>query len=274
MKKVLLIILLAMFLLSPVSAVENKGNSDYRIGKNDVIEISVYNEPDLNKTLRVSPEGTINFPLLGNIKVIDLTAKELEANITDKLAGDYLVNPQVTVFIREFSKVSILGQVNKPGAYEFKSGTTVIHAIALAGGFSEGANPERVKLIREENGVKNTQIIDTFSITNEMYGDNDVLLLPGDVIVVDKIGTVSVVGQVRKPGSYDLKKESTVIDAIAFAGGLTELAAPNDTKVIRVENGRKMVFRIPVGSIMSGREQGKDIKLKADDTVIVPESFF
>jgi len=274
MRKIILSFILVALFLMPAFAEVDKDNTDYRVGKNDVLEISVYNEPDLNKTIRVSPEGTISFPLLGNIPVIGLTAKELEAKIADMLSGDFLLNPQVTVFIREYSKVSVLGQVQKSGAYELKSGTTIIHAIALAGGFTDGADPEKVKLIREENGEKKTRVVDTLSITEDMDGENDVLLLPGDVIVVDKLGTISVVGQVKKPGRYDLRKDSTVIDAVALAGGLTELAAANDTKVIRMEGGKKRVFRIPIGSIMQGEQQSKDIKLRPDDTIVVPESFF
>ena len=135
-------------------------DSEYRIAVNDVLEIKVYEEPDLSKTARVATDGTISFPLLGNIKANSLTARELEKNITDLLAADYLVNPHVSVFVKEYTKFSILGQVVKPGSYEMKSGLTLTHAIALAGGFTEIADNDKAAIIRITEGEKETIKVD------------------------------------------------------------------------------------------------------------------
>jgi polysaccharide export outer membrane protein len=267
--KIVILFSYLVFLFSPAFAADT---GEYHIGVNDLLEISVYQEPDLSKIVRVSPDGTITFPLLGNIPASGLTAKELESRVTDLLTADYLVNPQVNVFIKEHGKVYIRGFVQKPGAYEIKSGMTAIEAIALAGGVTEKGNAEKILLNRTMGSEKITIEINSYQAANDP--DKDTVLLTGDEIVVEEIGTVSVLGQVKNPGRYPLKQSLTVIEAIALAGGVTDLAAPNGTKVIRMEAGKKKVYAIPLDSILKGGDKSKDIRLKEDDTIVVPESFF
>jgi protein involved in polysaccharide export with SLBB domain len=162
--------------------------------------------------------------------------------------------------------------VQKPGAYEIKSGMTAIEAIALAGGVTEKGNAEKILLNRTMGSEKITIEINSYQAANDP--DKDTVLLTGDEIVVEEIGTVSVLGQVKNPGRYPLKQSLTVIEAIALAGGVTDLAAPNGTKVIRMEAGKKKVYAIPLDSILKGGDKSKDIRLKEDDTIVVPESFF
>jgi len=255
-----------------LSAQEAAGESDYRLSVNDLLDIAVYREPDLSKTVRVSPRGEITFPLLGNLMVAGLTGKELEAEITALLAADYLVSPQVSVFIKEYSKISVLGEVKRPGAHELKSGMTLIEAITLAGGFSDKADLANISLTRvKEEEEKEERLID---ITPPQAAERGITLRPNDVIVVGELGMVSVIGKVRNPGRYSIEQGMTAVEAIALAGGFTETAAENNVKVIRVQGGRKQVFGVPVGSILRGGHQDKNIPLKSDDTIMVPESFF
>jgi polysaccharide export outer membrane protein len=206
--------------------------------------------------------------------VVGLTARGLEERLTVLLEKDYLVNPQVSVFIKEYAKVSVLGEVKKPGSYELRAGTTAIEAIALGGGFTEIANMTDVKLTRVEGGQKRTIVIDATKITEEGGKKDDVLLKPNDIIVVEQLGMISVVGQVKKPGRFILDKNLTVIEAIALAGGLTEIASANGTKVIRKKNGKEETINVPVDSILRGSDRSKNIYLEPNDTVVVPESFF
>ncbi|MCX5710635.1 MAG: polysaccharide export protein [Candidatus Omnitrophica bacterium] len=270
------IILTLIMLMLPVCVIcaqdTEKRGSEYRLGVNDLLEISVYEEPDLSKTVRVSPDGLISLPLLGNLSVSGLTAKELEGKITDLLATDYLVNPQVSVFIREHGKVFVSGFVQKPGAYEIKSGMTAMEALSLAGGVTEKGDAEHIHLNRVKGDEHITVEINSYQVVNDP--NKDTILLSGDEIIVDEIGTVSVLGQVKNPGRYPLKQNLTLVEAIALAGGVTDLSAPNGTKVIRMEAGKKKVYDIPLDSILKGGDRTKDIRLKKDDTVVVPESFF
>lgn len=276
-----IVLLLLSYILVIAKDVENKNaiqeeqqqEFEYRIAANDLLEISVYEEPDLSKTVRVTTGGTIAYPLLGNISVVELTAKELETKLMELLEKDYLVNPQVNVFIKEFSKISILGQVKKPGSYEMTGGLKLTQVIAIAGGFTDTANTSKVKLIRTSNNKnKETIEIDFEQVLNKSIPDIEIK--PNDTIMVEEYGKISIVGEVAKPGVYDLKKGLTVIEAVALAGGLNDTAAGNNTKVIRKQDGKKKVIRIPLVSIFRSGDKSKDIILEPDDTIVVPESVF
>jgi len=166
------------------NVVSNSKDLSYVIGINDLLEISVYEEKDLSKTVRVSPDGTIAYPLIGNIQVAGLTARGLEEKLTELLEKDYLVNPQVSVFIKEYAKVSVLGQVKKPGAYELRTGMTAVDAIALAGGFTDIAAGNGTKVIRTRGNKKEVRQVPVESILKGGSSSQDVLLEPNDTVVV------------------------------------------------------------------------------------------
>lgn len=278
MRKYITIVFILLLSLHTVSFAQLQGEDEYRICINDLLNISVYEEPDLTKTVRVDANGAISYPLIGNIEVKDLTSKELENKITELLSQDYLINPQVSVFIKEYAKISILGQVAKPGAYELKSGLTVIDAIALGGGFTEKANVNSVKLVRIKGKDKETINIDVNEIVSKGYKEKDIKLEPGDLIIVGELSEsasfIVVLGQVKNPGTYVFKEDMTAIQAIASAGGLTELAAANGTRITRIKDGKKYNIQVPVLAILGGSQKARDIPLEPGDTIVVPESFF
>jgi len=245
---------------------------EYVVAPDNIIEVTVYGETDLSTTARVSQDGTINYPLLGNIKVAGLTVRELEKNLTELLGEDYLVTPQVSVFIKEYAKISILGAINRPGAYETKEKLTLTQAIALANGFTDTADSSRVKIIRTTDTEKETMEVDVDQILDRALPD--VEIKSNDTIIVEEYGRISIIGQVNKPGVYSLKKNLTVMEVIGMAGGFTPTAAQNGTRVIRVENGQKKIIHIPVLGIIKGGDTSKDILLQVGDTIVVPESFF
>lgn len=259
----------------PVASNGNRGieSREYLISNDDVLEITVYGETELSATLRVSQDGTINYPFLGNIRAVGLTLRELESNITELLAQDYLVNPQVRVFVSEYAtKISILGAVHTPGSYQLKERLTFTQAIALAGGFSDTANSAEVKIIRERNHSKVTIMVDADRIMGK--AEDDVEIKGNDMIVVDEYGRYSMMGQVNKPGVYNLKKGLRVTEAIVYAGGFTATAAQNGTKLIRIDNGQKRVMVVPVADIMRGGDASRDVLVQEGDTIVIPESFF
>jgi polysaccharide export outer membrane protein len=247
-------------------------NKEYVIAPNDLLEVAVYEEPDLSVTVRVSQNGTINYPLLGNVKASGLSVCQLQDNIRDMLEKDFLVNPQINVFVKEYAKVSILGQVAKPGSYEMKERLTLTQAIALAGGFTETANTKSVKVICAGAGKRETLEVDMGRILSKSAPDTE--LKAGDTVIVEEAGQVSIIGQVMRPGIYNLKPGLTVVDAIALAGGFTPIAAQDGVKVIRMLNGGRKTIRVPVASILRGGDKSRDIVLEPDDTIVAPESFF
>lgn len=162
-------------------------SSAYRIGPENVLQIDVYYGRDKNmeRKVRVSSRGYITFPLLGEVEVSGLTVAGLEKRLTELLEKDYLVNPQVSVFIEEYSTISILGQVEKPGSYEIKGKLSVVEAISLAGGFTKIAASNSVRVMRtNSDGSKETIIVKVSDIINKGKEENDIQLQPGDIVTV------------------------------------------------------------------------------------------
>ncbi len=163
--------------------------SDYQIHAEDVLQINVYEEPELTTSVRVSAQGEINFPLLGNLKVSGWTVPKLQEELTRLLEADYLVNPQVQVFIQNYHNrsISVTGAVNKPGSYQMPSGKplSIMEAIAMAGGFTKVAAIGKIRIIRNENGQTLTIDANAKAI---IKGDKskDVELHPNDVIFVSE----------------------------------------------------------------------------------------
>lgn len=159
---------------------------NYRIGIGDLIQIEVYDEPDLTKEVRVLTDGFISFPLLGSIKAQGNTVKELETKITNMLAEKYIRNPQVTVFVKEFSNVYIFGEVKAPGSFPIYGRLTVFEAITLAGGFTEVANPSKVKIIRHQDGKELNFEVDIDRVTKRGDTSQDVELQANDRVIVPR----------------------------------------------------------------------------------------
>jgi len=254
------------------SGARRTSEQEYMISSDDILEISVYGEPDLSVTVRVSPDGSIIYPLLGNVRASGLSVRELEANISDLLAEDYLVNPQVSILIKEYSKISILGAVRSPGSYQIKGVNTLTQAIALAGGFTDAADTSRVKIVRSVGQRKETVEADIDAILEKSALDPEVR--SNDTIIVDEYGRFSIMGQVMKPGVYTLRKGLTVVEAIGLAGGFSSTASQNGTRVVRIEDGKKRIISVPVADITRGGDSSRDVLLQPQDTVVVPESFF
>jgi len=156
---------------------------DYLIGPDDALKITIYREEDMDREVRVSSDGYISFPLLGKVKVEGLTVPELENSLSEGLKR-YLKNPQVTVFIQEYSTITVSGQVEKPGSYSLRGEVSVIEAISLAGGFTKIAAKNGVKVMRLDNGKKKTIIVRVADISRKGDKTEDVQLKRGDILFV------------------------------------------------------------------------------------------
>lgn len=178
------VVILLILTLSPTII----HSQEYKVEPGDILLITVYEQPDLTTKVRVNSKGEITFPLLGIIKVSGRTVDEIEKKIRTLLEEDYLVDPQVNVFIEEYhpKKVFVMGFVNKPGEYElFKDRpTTVLEAITMAGGFREGSAPNGTKIIRVEDGEEITIPIKVTDITKRGNKDKDIPVKAGDIVVV------------------------------------------------------------------------------------------
>ena len=164
-----------------------RSKSDYRISAADLISVTVYQDLDMNRKVRVNANGAISMPLIGTMKVGGMTLIEAQNTIEAKLA-QYLVNPQVSLFIEEYGNktVFVMGEVQKPGSYPIptESRMTVLEAISTAGGFTPIAGQDRTRVLRNVNGASVTYTIEVKTITQNGQKEKDMVLEPNDVIYV------------------------------------------------------------------------------------------
>ncbi len=268
---------------------------DYKIGPEDLLEISVFEVEKLNKTVRVSSQGNISLPLLGVLRVKGLTANQLEKELRELLAEKYLQDPQVSVFIKEYrsQRISVMGAVKEPKVFEVTGQKTILDMLAMAGGVRDDAGhllflirppaledevpevPERGAASKEgkdpdQGGLK------TFVINLEellIKGDLtlNLPLIHGDVINIPVSGKVFVGGEVWRPGGFILAgKRMTLSQAIVLAGGVKPQAKGSQTKIFRYSEkgtGREMVS-VNVYAIQKGQKE--DPYVKESDIIIVP----
>jgi polysaccharide export outer membrane protein len=168
--------------------------TDYHIGANDLLEISVFQIPELSRTVRVNNQGLISMPLIGIVRAGGMTGQELEAAIAKKLQDGYLQDPQVSIFIKEYTsqKVTIEGSVQKAGVYPLTGRTTLLQVIAQAAGPDDVADYNAIKLISErQDGTKDMTIHDLEAIRDGKA--TDPVLVGNDIIVVEKSSSRSTI---------------------------------------------------------------------------------
>jgi protein involved in polysaccharide export with SLBB domain len=168
------------------------GVGEHVLQPGDEIDIQVYREPDLSGVFRVLPSGNIRHPLAGTVSMAGKTAKQAEADFTGLLARDYLVHPRVIIQVTsaQSAQIVLLGQVQKPGVYPLPMGEsmTLLQAIAGAGGFTDLASPDRVRIVRRRpDGRTTTLRVRVSSLLAGKGRDQDVPLEPNDVIMVPEV---------------------------------------------------------------------------------------
>ncbi len=153
-----------------------RGMSSYKLGSGDVISIRVFGEEDFTREkVRLNDAGTVPFPVLGEIAVLNRTVGEIERLITEKLKDGYLVNPKVTVWIEEYRPFFINGMVERPGAYPYQPGLTVRRAVSIAGGFKERASPNKMFVVRDKDAAQKPAKVELSSEVG-----------PGDTITIEE----------------------------------------------------------------------------------------
>ncbi len=168
----------------PFTSSATAGDIAYKIGPQDVLEISVFKVPELSKTAQVAEIGTINLPLLGEVPAAGKTARELERHLTAKLGAKYLQSPQVTVAVKEYNahRVTIEGAIRKPGVYPIRSKTTLLQLTAMAQGLRDDADYSGIVIIRQVNGKRTAQQFDIYAIRSGSAPDP--VIAQGDIVVV------------------------------------------------------------------------------------------
>jgi polysaccharide export outer membrane protein len=250
---------------------------NYTIGPEDVLQIEVWDHDDLSRDVPVSQTGDFTFPLIGQVAAAGRSVEDVEKDMIARLADGYLVNPQVTVTVKEFrsKKVHVMGEVKSPGTFPLAGTTTVVEIISKAGGTTPAAGTDvmvvrprdpRLKEVpislEEAAGAAEVIPLDLRAIQEGDVSQN-VRLQHGDTVIVPKAKNFFVFGEVKSPGQFQYERGITVLKAITIAGGITEKAAPNRTHIVREKGGVREEISVSMSDFV-----------EPNDIVMVPESFF
>ena len=253
---------------------------DYEVGPGDVIEVAVYGNDDLSRIPTVQTNGSISLPLLGEVQVAGLTVAEVQRKITNLLAKDYLVNPQVEVKVRDYNSqyVSVVGEVNSPGRKPLRGRTRLIDLLSEGGGFKPTASGE-VMITRTEGefegGGKSITVRITRSASPSMQDlvNLELQLKTGDIITAFPKSFVTVDGEVTRPGRYAIESDLTVTGAISLAGGLTRFGS-NGVKLRRTDpvDGKVKIIEVDLKDVRNGKKP--DVPLLPNDVISVSRRVF
>jgi polysaccharide biosynthesis/export protein len=286
--------------------VVNSTAEDYRIGPQDLLEISVFEAPELNRAVRVSASGEISLPLLGAVQAAGLTPKALEFVLQELLRRSYMKDPHVSVFMKEMQShpVSVFGAVKKPGVFQIDGPKSLVEILSMAEGLAEDAGdtvivmrgaglpgaaqsalddpPAESKPQSPAAGAslateeKDGNTVET-NLKNLLESGNpryNVIVYPGDVVKVARAGVVYVEGEVKRPGGFMLKTNEniSVLQAVALAEGLTRTAARSRARIMRTDEATGTRTEIPINldKILAGGLT--DPILRPKDIVFVPNS--
>jgi len=257
---------------APVAAHSSSSPPELLIGAGDLLEVSLYGMPDFKIDVRVNSGGEISLPMVGTMPVAGLSVEQAETLIAHKLSEKGLFNdPHVTVFEKEYATqgISVLGEVQKPGIYPLLGSRKLYDVISAAGGTSPKAG--RYALVTRRNDPQHPVQVPLLTGAADAM-QNNVVVEPGDTILVSKAGVVYVVGDVHMPGGYIMENgnDITVMKAIALAQGTNPNAALNAARLIRKTPEGPKDVPLDLKKIMAAK--APDPQLQPDDVVFVPNS--
>jgi polysaccharide export outer membrane protein len=237
----------------------------------------VWDQADLSGKFTVETDGSFTFPLIGRIPAGGLTLRDLEAALRVRLADGYFKNPQVSVAVDQYrsQRIFVIGEVRTPGSYPLTGDLTLIEALARAGSTTVDAAGEAVISRPPAGKVATAPVLPNQDEAAEVIRVNirdlqrgelkqNVTLQDGDTIYIPRAETIYVFGQVRSPGAYPLRSmDTTVLQALSLAGGVTDRGSTNRIKIVRLVNGEKVELDAKLND-----------PVKPGDTLIVRERFF
>jgi polysaccharide export outer membrane protein len=251
-------------------------STNYVVGPQDVLIVTLWDQPDLSGKFTVQGDGTFTFPMIGQVKAAGLTLPQVEAGLKERLSPAYFKNPQLNVAVEQYrsQRIFIVGEVRQPGAYPLSGNMTLIEALAQAGSTSADAAGHAVIVHRPLDGAHTAPTIRIGEANTDVVRvelkeletgalANNLQLRDGDTIFVPRAETAYIFGQVRSPGGYVINKATTVLQALSLAGGVTDRGSTTRVRVIRVVDGAKKEIKVRLSDLV-----------QAGDTIMVPERFF
>lgn len=266
-----------------------RSRSDYVLSADDEIVIRALDAEELsNKPMRIDGTGNINAPMIGRLHVAGLTVRELEAEVKNKLS-QYIVDPDVSILITAYRSqpVSILGSVRNPGTHQLEGHKTLIEVLSLAGGLSPEAG-NTLKITRriergkiplpdatiDKSGEYSVGEIGLRSLLDASNPQENIEIMPNDVLLVPRGKMIYVVGEVKKSGGFVFpERESiSVLQAIAMADGVAQFASTKSARILRpVAGSNRIEIPINLGDILAGKSV--DVSLQPDDILFIPNSY-
>lgn len=249
------------------------------LGPEDYIAISVWGNADLTVEMPVRPDGSISYPLIGDIQAQGLTPPQLKDIITKKLRT-FISDANVTVIVRAINSIniSVAGQVREPGTYKVNRPVTLMHLFSMAKGFTEKADLRKSYLLRDGKKLD----LNIYALVREDDFSQNIWLRPNDFIFVhDNFESrINITGEVKRPQVITYQEGMTIMDAVLMAEGLTDVAKANGTKVYRkypkesssgtqIEN-----INVELDKVIFDGDLSKNILLRPGDIIHVPRSFF
>jgi polysaccharide export outer membrane protein len=246
-------------------------NSNVKLGVGDLIEISVFGVPDLSTKARISGSGDVYLPLIDYVHLASLTTDEAQELIQKRLEdGGFVRGPHVSIFVNESASqaITLVGEVNRPGAYPAIGERRLFDLISAAGGLTDKAG-RNVTIEHRGNPGQKVELQLAANLTEDTQDNVDVF--PGDTIIVSRAGIVYVVGDVNRPSGFRIEDNTlTVLKALALVGGGTRTSALSKTKILR--EGPNGTQEIPVNLKKILYAKAPDMALVKGDVLFVPGS--
>ena len=276
----------------PTSAPGRSAPADYVVGPGDVLEVSVLDQADVSRSTTVQPDGRFTMPLLGDVEVAGKTVSAIQRLITERLAKDFLINPQVEVRVREYASqfALVLGEVTNPGRRALRGGTRLIDLLIESGGFRPGASGE--VLVQRTDGTfpggekfLRFRLGNASGMTDADRSNAELALKNGDVITASPKYYVTVDGEVGRPGRVLIENDLTLLGVVAESGGLGKFGSSKVRIIRKKADGVDLAgfgpcdgatldvcLVVDIKSIRRGKLQ--DIVLAPNDKVVVSRRRF
>lgn len=246
---------------------------EIEISEGDLLQIAVFDTPELSAQIRVDQQGMINLPWGGNLRVAGMTPGQLGEELQTMLVEQKILRQPhgVTVFVQEYATqgVKVLGQVKSPGIYPYLGSHRLFDMIALAGGVTDFAS--RTAILIHRGDVAHPVTVQL--AYDEKIKDSDVQVLPGDTIIVGKAGVVYVLGDVGRPGGFllqDNQQQMNVLQALSLAQGINKTAKLNSAVLLRQTPSGYIEYHLRLKKILQGNEE--NLTLSDHDILYVPSS--
>jgi polysaccharide export outer membrane protein len=257
---------------TPVAAASKSAAPMLRIAAGDLLELTVFDTPELSGKLRVDSDGNVTMPIGGVLHVDGLTAEQAAAAAQARLRErDILNDPHVSVFVTEYATqgVSVLGEVKNPGVYPVLGSHGLLDFVSVAGGVTPNAG-KAVTVTHKSDPAH--PIVVRLDNAPDVSTRANIEILPGDSVIVARSGIVYVVGDLQKPGGFLIENNDrlTVLQAVALAQGTNRTAALNHSKLIRQTSQGRSETDVQLKPILDGKKP--DIRLEDGDILFVPSS--